>query len=112
MCVGGFCNAWVCVCVSFVMRGCVCVGFVMCVRARARACVCRGFVMRGCVCVCLCGCFGNMCTSVYCVLYCLYFVTFAVQHNFLDAKNYFLCILKKHKIPNPIFNGSKYIFLI
>ena len=27
----GFCNAWVCVCVGFVMRGCV------------------GFVMRGCV---------------------------------------------------------------
>jgi len=22
--------------------------------------------------VCMCGCFGNMCTCVYCVLYCLY----------------------------------------
>ena len=42
MCVGEVCNAWVCVCVGFVMCGCVCVGFVMC--------VCGGkFVMRGCV---------------------------------------------------------------
>jgi len=24
------CNAWVCVCVVFVLCGCVCVGFVMC----------------------------------------------------------------------------------
>ena len=29
-------------------------------------CVCFGFVM--------CGCFGNMCTCIYCVLYCLYCV--------------------------------------
>ena len=29
-------------------------------------CVCVGFVM--------CGCFGNMCTCIYCVLYCLYCV--------------------------------------
>ena len=31
VCVCGFCNVWVCVCVGFVMCGfCVCVGFVMC----------------------------------------------------------------------------------
>jgi hypothetical protein len=37
-------------------------------------------VMCVCVCVCvcvyvglvMCGCFGNMCTGVHCVLYCLY----------------------------------------
>jgi hypothetical protein len=29
-------------------------------------CVCVGFV--------ICGCFGNMCTCIYCVLYCLYCV--------------------------------------
>jgi hypothetical protein len=28
------------------------------------ACVCVGFV--------ICGCFGNMCTSIYCVLYCVF----------------------------------------
>ena len=32
----------------------------------------------GCVCVCagfvICGCFGNTCTYIYCVLYCLYCV--------------------------------------
>jgi len=27
MCVCGFCNVWVCVCVGFVMCGCVYVGF-------------------------------------------------------------------------------------
>jgi len=41
----GFCNVWVCVCVGFVM------------------CVCVGFVMRGC----MCGCFGNKGTCIYCV---------------------------------------------
>jgi len=29
-------------------------------------CVCTGFVM--------CGCFGNMCTCIYCVLYCCVYV--------------------------------------
>jgi hypothetical protein len=48
MCMCGFYNVWVCVCVGFVMCGCV------------------GFVMCGCVCVC--GCFfGNMYTCIYCV---------------------------------------------
>jgi hypothetical protein len=69
----GFCNVWVCVCVDFVMCVCVCVcmGFVMCVCVyvcmygfcNVWVCVCVGFVMRGC--------FGNMCTCIYCVLYCL-----------------------------------------
>ena len=27
-----------------------------------------------CVCFVMCGCFGNMCTYIYCVLYCLYCV--------------------------------------
>jgi hypothetical protein len=35
VCVCGFCNVWVCVCVGFVMCGCVYV------------CVCVGFVMSG-----------------------------------------------------------------
>jgi hypothetical protein len=41
-------------------------------------CVCVGFVI--CVCVCvwvdfvMCGCFGNKCTGMYYVLYCLYCV--------------------------------------
>ena len=51
-----FCNVWVCVC--FVMCGCVCVF------CNVWVCVCVGFVMSGC--------FGNMCTFIYCVLYCLY----------------------------------------
>jgi hypothetical protein len=37
-CFNLFCNAWVCVCVGFVM----------------------------------CGCFGNTCTCIYCVLYCVF----------------------------------------
>ena len=41
VCMCGFCDMWVCVCVGFVM----------------------------------CGCFGNMRTCIYCVLYCLYMVT-------------------------------------
>jgi hypothetical protein len=39
-CFNLFCNAWVCVCVGFVM----------------------------------CGCFGNMCTCIYCVLYCFVYI--------------------------------------
>ena len=39
VCMCGFCNVWVRVCVGFVMCGCV--GFVMC--------GCVGFVMCGCV---------------------------------------------------------------
>ena len=59
VCICGFCNVWLCVCVGFVMCGCefgvfsnVCV----CV------CVCVGFVM--CACVFLCG-FCNVCLGVY-----------------------------------------------
>jgi hypothetical protein len=40
VCMCGFCNVWVCVCVGFVM----------------------------------CGCFGNMCSCIYCVLYCFVYV--------------------------------------
>jgi uncharacterized membrane protein len=39
--------------------------------------VVTSFVMCGCV--CMCGCFGNMCTCIYCVLYflyCLFYVSF------------------------------------
>jgi len=44
VCICGFCNVWVCVCVGLVMCGCVCVcvGFVMC-----KVYVCVGFVMCG-----------------------------------------------------------------
>ena len=41
-------------------------GFVMWVGVCVCVCVCVGFVM--------CGCFGNMYTCMYCVLYCLYCV--------------------------------------
>jgi hypothetical protein len=44
VCMCGFGNVWVCVCMGLVMCGCVCV----CV------CVCVGLVM--------CGRFGNVCT--------------------------------------------------
>ena len=55
----------VCVCVwVFVMWVCVCVGFVMCVCVCV--CVCVGFCN---VCV-----FGNMCSCIYRVLYCLFYV--------------------------------------
>ena len=51
MCMCGFCNMWVCVCVGFVMgeRVCVRVGFEMCVCVCV--CVCVGFVMCERVCV-------------------------------------------------------------
>ena len=72
VCVCGFCNVWVCVCVGFVKCGCVWA------RARAHVCVvlkCVGVCMCGfcnvCVCVCLCG-FCN-CVCVYvCVCVCVY----------------------------------------
>jgi hypothetical protein len=38
----------------------------MCGFCNVWVCVCVG--------VCMCGCFGNMCTCIYCVLYCLYCV--------------------------------------
>ena len=46
---------------------CVCLGVCMCGFCNMYVCVWRGgFVM--------CGCFGNKCTCIYCVLYCLYLV--------------------------------------
>ena len=42
VCMCGFCNVWVFVCVGFVMYGCI-VGFLMCVCV----CVCVGYVMCG-----------------------------------------------------------------
>ena len=42
----------------------------MCGFCNVWLCVCVGFVV--------CGCFGNMCTSTYWVLYCLYWVFFAL----------------------------------
>jgi len=74
----GFCNVWVFVCVG------VCVGFVICV------CVC--------VCMCgfvLCGCFGNMCTCIYCVLvlFLLYvFILFMFLFNFVSYVFFLLCL--------------------
>ena len=46
----------------------MCVGVGVCVYEFCNVWVgvCVGFVM--------CGCFGNMCTSIHCVLYCLYCV--------------------------------------
>ena len=50
------------VCVGFVMCECV----FMCGFCNVWVCVCVGFVA--------CGCFGNMCTCIYRVFYCLYCV--------------------------------------
>ena len=76
VCMCGFCNVWVCVCMGFVMCACVC-GF-----CKVRVCLCVDFVMCVCVCVCvdfvkcgcvyvlvlfMCVCFGNMCTCIYSV---------------------------------------------
>ena len=47
----GFCNVW---------------GVCMCEFCNVWVCVCVSFV--------ICGCFGNMCTCIYCVVYC--FTTF------------------------------------
>jgi len=38
-------------------------------------CICVGFVT--------CGCFGNMCTCIYCILYCLYCVFCTVSFRFI-----------------------------
>ena len=54
-----YCDYFIwCVCCTVVVLTC----FVMCV------CVWGGVVM--------CGCFGNKCTCIYCVLYCLCFLLF------------------------------------
>ena len=47
-------------------------------------CVCVGFVM--------CGCFGNMCTCIYCVLYCLYYVFRIV--SFMCIYSYLFCLYR------------------
>ena len=56
VCGGGYCNVWVCACVSFV----------------------------------ICGCFGNMCTSIYCLILFMFCI-------------FILCIL--------LFNFVSYVFL-
>jgi len=45
-------------------------------------CVCVGFVM--------CGCFGNTCPCIYCVLYCLYCVFCIV--SFMNIYSYLFCL--------------------
>jgi hypothetical protein len=45
---------------------------------------------RRCVGVYVCGCFGNICTSIYCVLYCLYFVFCIVP--FMYIYSYLFCL--------------------
>ena len=72
-----FCNVWVCVgfvMCGFLMCGCVYVcGFcIVCVCV----CVCVGFVMCGFFNMCKCGCFGNICTCIYRVLYSFFYVYF------------------------------------
>jgi len=78
----GFCN--VCLCMWFVMCVCVCVcvGFLMCgfvyvcILYCVVVCMCGFCNVWVCVCVSgggggvfcqLCGCFGNICTCIYCV---------------------------------------------
>ena len=67
-CFNLFCNVWVCVCLDFVKCGCVYVLVLLYV----------GILV-------ICGCFGNMCTCIYCVLYCLYcvFVLFRLSILFV-----------------------------
>ena len=69
VCMCGFCNVWVFVCVDFVMCG-----------------FCNVWV---CVCVCfvICVCFGK---SVYCVLYCLYCVLCIVSFMYIYSYLFFL----------------------
>ena len=60
-------------------------------------CRCGFFNVCVCVCVCvgivICGCFGNMCTDIYCVLYCfLYVYLFLLCFSFKFCK-LCLCIL-------------------
>ena len=67
VCVCGFCNVWVCVCVGFEMCGCGMCGF-----CNVWMYVCVVYVMCGCVylwdllCVrmCMCG-FCNVCVYVW-----------------------------------------------
>ena len=53
MCMCGFCEVWVCVCVGFVKCGCVyvcvleCMGVGMCGFCNVWVCVCVGFAMCG-----------------------------------------------------------------
>jgi hypothetical protein len=45
-------------------------------------CVCVGFVKRGCT--------GNMCTCIYCVLYCLFYVVCVA--SFMYIYSYLFCL--------------------
>jgi len=62
----GFCNVCMCVCVCVCFIMCVCVCVCVCVGVFVCVCVCVGFVT--------CGCFGNVCTCIYCVFYCFFYV--------------------------------------
>jgi len=59
VCIYGFCNVWMCVCMGFVMSGCVYVWVmyyaVVCIYGffNVWVCVCMGFVMSGCMYVCV-----------------------------------------------------------
>jgi hypothetical protein len=58
VCMSGFCNVWVCICVGFV----------------------------------ICGCFGNMCTCIYCVLYRVADKSLALPTSrFILSLEYFVC---------------------
>ena len=53
-------------CIVTILFGCILYRGCFSLSCNVWVCVCVGFVMRGC--------FGNMCTGIYCVLYCLYCV--------------------------------------
>jgi hypothetical protein len=79
----GCVHVWVCACVGVCMCGCVYVWVCACVGV----CVCMGFVA--------CGCFGNTCTCIYCVLYCfvyVYLFFFMLLFNFVSYVFLCLCI--------------------
>ena len=61
------------------MGVCVCVGVRMCGFCNVLVCVCVGVCM-GFV---MCGCFGNTCTAIYRVFYCLYCVFVLFQFMYI-----------------------------
>ena len=64
------------------MSVCVCVGLCMCGFCNVCVCVCVGFVT--------CGCFGNMCTCIYCfVLSVLFFLYCSV---YMSVYSYLFCL--------------------